>query len=294
MKKSKFVLPIFVFSLLLSACGASVDLDTPKSIELKQEYDYYQDSVNTIRSTMKTTPEESDEIFIILTSSCGIEEKITQIYKNGSADDIHYTVWYGLSNIDVYLDDNTVSKVLKSNAEIYPTLSAAESTESLDKDSSDEILSTGANIVYTSDLDSLKQLFTDTLSVKCDNLAVSYDDINACFSVSYLPTGDTWNETTFVQKCFSDYISYCKESYVIDGVTNIQFIISTNLEDSYGNIERKEVVQFRMNKDNFDKYDFDNLEYENIYDSFSSGCEFFWIHPGILDKIKTDKIIYTP
>lgn len=44
-------------ALSLAGCGGGlVDLDTPKSEELSAQYDYYADSMNTIRADMKITP----------------------------------------------------------------------------------------------------------------------------------------------------------------------------------------------------------------------------------------------
>lgn len=64
----------------LSACGgALVDLDTPKSDELTAQYDFYPDAMNTIRADMKITPEQADEVFIILTS-CGEEKNYEKAY----------------------------------------------------------------------------------------------------------------------------------------------------------------------------------------------------------------------
>lgn len=124
MKRKCLIIPVIATSILLGACGATVDLNTPKSSELSSEYTYYQDSVNSLRSAMGITPEESDEVFIIL-SSCGVDDKITQVYKNGSGSDTYYTVWYGLKSLDVYLNGSAVSKVLSSGKEIYPTDSTA-------------------------------------------------------------------------------------------------------------------------------------------------------------------------
>lgn len=289
MKKRFIVLSAILLSLALTSCGSTVDLDTPKSSELSQAYEYYQDSVNSLRSTMGISPEESDDVFIVLTD-CGVDEKITQVYKNGTGNDVHYTVWYGLNSLDVYLDGNTVNKVLKSGVELYPT-AATEST-----DSEKESVSTSDNepVTYTADSDSLKQLFTDTLSVKNNDLSVTYDDINSCYSVSYFYASDFWDETNFVNNCISDYVTYCKEAYSIDGVTNVDFHVSINMKDSYGNSEPSEVFHFRMNKDSFDKFNWDNLKFDSIYDNFSSNCEFFWIYPGVLQKVDTSKIYYAP
>lgn len=114
-------------SLCLAAClalslvgcgGGLVDLDTPKSEELSAQYDYYADSMNTIRADMKITPEQADEVFIIL-ASCGLDEKITSIYENGGV----YTVNFGGDSLDVTLNGGAVDTVQQGQDMLYPEFS---------------------------------------------------------------------------------------------------------------------------------------------------------------------------
>ena len=91
MKKVLSLVLAAALAASLSACGgALVDLDTPKSEELTAQYDFYPDAMNTIRADMKITPEQADEVFIVLTS-CGLDGKITSISESNGA----YTVYYG-------------------------------------------------------------------------------------------------------------------------------------------------------------------------------------------------------
>lgn len=106
-------------ALSLAGCGGGlVDLDTPKSEELSAQYDYYADSMNTIRADMKMTPEQADEVFIILVS-CGLDEKITSIYENGGV----YTVNFGGDSLDVTLNGGAVDTVQQGQDTLYPEFS---------------------------------------------------------------------------------------------------------------------------------------------------------------------------
>lgn len=106
-------------ALSLAGCGGGlVDLDTPKSEELSAQYDYYADSMNTIRADMKITPEQADEVFIILVS-CGLDEKITSIYENGGV----YTVNFGDDSLDVTLNGGAVDTVQQGQDTLYPEFS---------------------------------------------------------------------------------------------------------------------------------------------------------------------------
>ena len=85
MKKVLSLVLAAALAASLSACGgALVDLDTPKSEELTAQYDFYPDAMNTIRADMKITPEQADEVFIVLTS-CGLDGKITSISESKDA-----------------------------------------------------------------------------------------------------------------------------------------------------------------------------------------------------------------
>ena len=111
MKKVLSLVLAATLAVSLSACGgALVDLDTPKSEELTAQYDFYPDAMNTIRADMKITPEQADEVFIVLTS-CGLDGKITSISESKGA----YTVYYGGSSLDVTLSDGAVETVVKDS-----------------------------------------------------------------------------------------------------------------------------------------------------------------------------------
>ena len=91
MKKVLSLVLAAALAASLSACGgALVDLDTPKSEELTAQYDFYPDAMNAIRADMKITPEQADEVFIVLTS-CGLDGKITSISESKGV----YTVYSG-------------------------------------------------------------------------------------------------------------------------------------------------------------------------------------------------------
>ena len=116
MKKVLSLVLAAALAASLSACGGVlVDLDTPKSEELTAQYDFYPDAMNTIRADMKITPEQADEVFIVLTS-CGLDGKITSISESNGA----YTVYYGGSSLDVALSDGAVEAVYSGRDMLYP------------------------------------------------------------------------------------------------------------------------------------------------------------------------------
>lgn len=122
--KRKSLFAALAVSLLLSGCGATVDLNTPKSAELKQEYSFYQNSVDKIRTEMKVTPEEADEIFIILTG-CGMDNEINYVYVK-SAEDNSFSVWSSGSEYVTTLSGTSVDTISLNGSVLYPAAAAVE------------------------------------------------------------------------------------------------------------------------------------------------------------------------
>ena len=117
MKRKTFPV-ILAAALLLSGCGATVDLNTPKSAELKQEYSYYQNSVDKIRTEMKVTPEEADDIFIVLTD-CGVDSEINYVIQKPSTDNC-FSVWSSGSEYVTTLSGTAVESVSLNGSVLYP------------------------------------------------------------------------------------------------------------------------------------------------------------------------------
>ena len=118
MKRFFCFLMCAALALPLAACGGLfVDLDTSKSVELKEQYDFYGDSVNNIRTSMGITPEQADEVFIVL-ADCGLNQRITNIIDN---KDSSYNVWYGSDYLVTTINNGVVEKVNQNLDELYPT-----------------------------------------------------------------------------------------------------------------------------------------------------------------------------
>lgn len=117
MKKLFSLILVVALVLSLAACGdVLVDLETPKSAELSAQYDFYSDSMNTIRNRMGITPEQADDVFIALIDS-GLDGKITLITKK----DDGYKVSWGANSLEVVMnDDGTVSEISDGKNILYP------------------------------------------------------------------------------------------------------------------------------------------------------------------------------
>lgn len=118
MRKHIFLL-FTASALLLSACGSNSVTSTEDagySSELSQQYSYYQNSVDKLRSTMGIGSKEADNIFLVL-ADCGIDDELTYVFKN---NDGTFAVWSSGKNYTVALNDNKVSTVCLNNEQLYP------------------------------------------------------------------------------------------------------------------------------------------------------------------------------
>lgn len=117
MKKMLSLLIAAGLAVSLAGCGGVlVDLNTPKSEELSAQYEYYSDSMNTIRADMGITPEQADEVFIALVS-CGLDSKISTVSKGDGV----YKVRWGTNTLEVTMnDDGTVAEIGDGKDVLYP------------------------------------------------------------------------------------------------------------------------------------------------------------------------------
>jgi len=68
---------------------------------------------------MDITPEQSDEVFIVL-ASCGLNGKVSNVNSFGTDDSIYYRVYSPDANYEVYLKDGAVERVKHGDDILYP------------------------------------------------------------------------------------------------------------------------------------------------------------------------------
>ena len=122
MKRFLFLFLAAGLVLSLAACGAVVDYDTPKSEELSAAYDFYRDSQSSLASGMAITPEQADDVFLVLVS-CGMDSKVSGVTRK-QGDDGHCTISSGFSTYDVYYTNGVVDRVDKGGETLYPAPAA--------------------------------------------------------------------------------------------------------------------------------------------------------------------------
>ena len=128
MKRIVCLIASVVLALSLTACSGG-EVSTAKSDELKSQYSFYEKSVKEIRQEMKVTPEQADEIFLVLVNNCGLDGAIRSIYTTDNGATYSY-YWEGSAKTqEITLEDGVVSKVNFFSEVLYPI---EQTTEFLD------------------------------------------------------------------------------------------------------------------------------------------------------------------
>lgn len=128
--KKKTWIMIVVALLVIGAAGCAMDsdvqLESKLSEKLKSEYEFYEDSIDEIKNTMKLSQEEADNVFSFLVTECGIDEKIQYVFKHGINNDDVYDIWSGWKHLVVTMTGSGIQKVQQGSEQIYPAVDKAE------------------------------------------------------------------------------------------------------------------------------------------------------------------------
>ncbi|MDF1495470.1 hypothetical protein [Caproiciproducens sp. CPB-2] len=263
----KFVLLCIGFLLVfsLSGCGGSlVDLNTPKSEQLSSKYDFYGDSMNNIRSTMGITPEQADEVFILLADN-GLDGKVTSIIKNEQSGEPYYNVNWTGNTYRVFLSDGAVSKIedSKTSKVIYPA------PESSGPESSSAESETASTLEKAVD-DAISAARAEKVKVEIvENFGTeSKEDRNIEI---YLSGKDNVSKKLIRSGMLIQANDILKALQPRSDIAQVCLFWSFPLTDSYGNTSEQNVMKILVKKDTLDKINFENFDwnkYPEIADDY--------------------------
>lgn len=153
---------------------------------------------------------------------------------------------------------------------------------------------TEAPVTYEATSESMQHLFENTFDFEYDELSCSIveeDGVNVC-NITYKNTGAAWDESAFVRQVLSAFIDFQRLAYDVDGIGAVRFEVWQNMTDDRGNTESDLCYQFMMDKDTCALYDWDALSGHPIMNQMQRDCAEFYIHPGILNNVNEDDVIY--
>jgi hypothetical protein len=101
---------------------------------------------------------------------------------------------------------------------------------------------------------------------------------------------DFWDETELVKGGWSTLVKYGTEAFKIGGVDKVKIVVRTNFTNQYGNDDIEDAMRISMTKDEFSKYNWNNLNYQLISTQMENSLVEYYIHPAVLKNVKYDKL----
>lgn len=267
-----------LLSLFLAAClalslsGCLADYDTPKHAELSEQYDFYADSQSALSSGMAITPEQADEVFIVLVS-CGMEAKVTNVTRK-AGDDGHCQVSAGLYVYDVYYTDGVVDRVEYNGEELYPNPAPA----SVEPAPTDDPAApeTPATLEQAVD-DAITAANAEKEDVSIYDAASVGESSDGSFVDIYLSGKDNLTPNMVRKGMLLQAADILESLQSRDDIGRVTLFWSFPLVDAYGNTSTETVMKATFYKDTISKINFDNFDYNNI----PVICDDFYQHAAL-------------
>lgn len=256
MKKVLLLLLMAVLFAAVSGCGGIlVDTNTLKSGELSAEYDFYEKSVNEIRVGMMITPEQADEVFIMLVKY-GLNGKITAVNEFGKNNTQYYTVYGDGGSFDVYLKDGVI-ETLKSAKEggkiVYPV--QAEPTSEPSSESPITLEKAVDNAIKSARAEKINVVTIENAGTETP------DDMNVNI---YLKGKDNLTTKMVRDGILIQANDILKSLQSRPEIAQVCLFWSMQLVDSYGNKSDWNVVKILIKKETLDKISFNNFDWNKL------------------------------
>lgn len=121
---------------------------------------------------------------------------------------------------------------------------------------------------------------------------IKYDETTKTAMLIFSPK-DFWDENSVVRGAYSTLVKYGRESFQIDGVNSLTVDYKLEFTDRYGKKLTDDAIIITMGKDEFDKFDWDNLKYQSVYNQIKSSASKYYVHPAVESKLDYSKL-YLP
>lgn len=100
-----------------------------------------------------------------------------------------------------------------------------------------------------------------------------------------------WDNADGIRTVYFKLVDSGKELFPSNlGIEKVIVQATADFTDSYGKESETLAMNVGMSKQEFEKYNWKNLEYQPIYNQMSSSCDPHYIHPAFLDGVNYEKI----
>lgn len=136
----KKIITIALICTMATSCiglsGCMVE-ESSSSSTPESSYDFYANSVETLKDEMELTDEEADKVFGTLLE-IGLDEEITYCFEEtDDSNNVYYKVWWGPHSVDTYLKNKEVEKILDGDEQLFPA--------------TDDVLNLSSDIIWKDD-----------------------------------------------------------------------------------------------------------------------------------------------
>jgi len=118
-------------------------------------------------------------------------------------------------------------------------------------------------------------------------------DITDTVAIVIKSPDDYWDNDAIVREAYSLLVKYGEEVFKNSEVIRVGVVVQGNFIDSYGNEVVKEAVRIIMSRNEFEKFDWENLEYMPISTQIQNSSEIYIIHQSIREDLNLEKLFLT-
>jgi hypothetical protein len=101
-----------------------------------------------------------------------------------------------------------------------------------------------------------------------------------------------WSSQTMIKHALKDYIDYSQRAFGVDGIENVTLRYQGTFIDRYGDESIENAIVITLSKIEFEKYKWNNLKGQPIFERISDSAEVFFLHPSVMRDIDTAEIVY--
>lgn len=128
-------------------------------------------------------------------------------------------------------------------------------------------------------LDKLWTALDDSIKTR-DGYDVKWDEE---YKTVYLTrTQDTfWSEDALVEDTYRDLVRFGQAAFKVDGVEYVDISYQVPFTDEFGAKTTKDAVSLQMKKETFERFNWDNLKFQPIYQTMQDNAEYQNINPSV-------------
>jgi len=153
-----------------------------------------------------------------------------------------------------------------------------------------EIIKTEESKIEESTQTKLKKI-ADKIINKQGSVEIEFDQKDGTATLTY-SKDQFYSEETVIKTGYTYLIKFGKEAFNLSEIKAILIVVKTNFTDQYGKSTMEPGVSVEMTKEEFQKFDWDGLKYQSLYDTFVKSASFHYINPVLLKTIDTSKLYY--